>query len=58
MFNSDGAEITLGIHVQLCVLIKIASLRNRAVAKFYVEGVSVGEISNLHGLNPRSKNAL
>src|SRR5437867_4447761 len=58
VFDGDGADVALGVDIQHRVFIKITSLSNGLVPKFDVQSVGVGEIPNLHGLNPRSKNAL
>src|SRR5439155_20925528 len=52
---SSEASVFLSKHR---VFIKITGLGNGLVPKLDVQGVGVSEIPNLHGLNPRSKNAL
>ena len=58
MLDRDRADVAIDVHIQNGVLVQIPSLGDRLVPKLDVQGVRVSEVPNLHGLNPRSKNAL
>jgi hypothetical protein len=58
MFNGHGADISILIDIELCVLIEIPRLCHFCRSKFYVERVSVLKVLDRHGLNLLSKKAL
>ena len=58
MFDGDSTNVAFSINIQECVFVEIARLCNIYRPKLDVQGISVLEIFNLHGLNELSKNAL
>jgi hypothetical protein len=58
MFERDRTYIALGIQVENRIFVEILGLGNVAIAKLDIQSVGIREVLNLHGLNPRSKNAL
>jgi len=53
MLDRDRANVAVGVHIKNRVLIEVAGFGNRAIPKLDVQSVRVGEVANLHGLNPR-----
>ena len=58
MLHGDRADLALRIDIEEGVLIKLAGLGNRRVAKLDVQRVGIGEAANLRGSKLRSKKAL
>jgi len=58
VFHGDGADIPVGINVKDGVLIQVLGFGHWSGLELDIERVGVGEVLNLPGLNPRSKNAL
>ena len=58
VFDSDGANVAMGVYVERGVLIEVACFRDRYVLELDEQGVGVLEVADSHGSNLRSKNAL
>lgn len=58
MFDGDGADVAMRIHIENGVLVEIAGFGHRSVSKLEQQGVGICEVANFHGTNPRSKKAL
>jgi hypothetical protein len=54
MLDSDRADLSLCIHIQKSVLVKITRFRNGNCAKFNEQSIGVGEVTYFHGTNLRS----
>lgn len=58
VLNRDGRDIALRIDIEQRVLVQVARFRDRDIAELDMESVCFSEVPDLHGANPRSKNAL
>jgi hypothetical protein len=58
VFHRNCTNTAFGIHIDDCILIKIACLHNLSATKFDIQGISVLEILDLHRLKLRSKKTL
>ena len=58
VFDRDGANVARRIHVEQRVFVEIACLSHWRVAELYVQSVGAGKVTDSHGSNRRSKNAL
>ena len=58
MLERNCADMALCVDIKDSVFIQIFGFRYIAVAELYVQGVSVFEVADFHGLCPLSKNAL
>src|SRR5689334_8990740 len=58
MFDRQSADVPLRLHIQKRVLVQITGFSDRRISELDVHGVRIGKVSNFHGVNPRSKNAL
>ena len=58
MLYGDGADISVMVQIEQRVVVEIACLGDRDVAKLDVQRVRFGVIPDIHGLNPLSKKAL
>ena len=58
MLERNGANHSIRIEIDNSVFTKIMRLDDLGFPKFDVDGISISEVSDFHGLNRRSRNAL
>jgi hypothetical protein len=58
VFDSDATDLAFSINVQERVLVEVTGLGDVCRPKLDIQGISVLEILNFHGLKELSKNAL
>ena len=58
VLHSNPADVTFSVDIKLRILVEVARLCDVGTAELDIERISVLEITNLHGRNERSKNAL
>src|SRR5205085_11712319 len=58
MFDSYRTDIALTVQVENCIFVEVPCLSYVQRSELYIESIGILKISNLHGLNALSKNAL
>lgn len=58
VLHGDRANVSILINVEHSLLVEIKGRGDGQIPELDQQGVGVGKVSNLHGLNPRSKKAL